>query len=96
MVWKRDRLGRSVRNLIYLVSSLQARDVQFKSLTDAIGQIHTVRNGCLIRLLCQRKQFLHFGLQLPLHLFDMFVGQSLMLGGVGVNLGAIQADPANL
>ena len=41
--------------MIYLVSSLQARDVQFKSLTDAIGQIHTVRNGCLIRLLCQRE-----------------------------------------
>ena len=36
VVWKLDRLGRSVRNLIDLVSSLQARDVQFKSLTDAI------------------------------------------------------------
>ena len=32
VVWKLDRLGRSVRNLIDLVSSLQARDVQFKSL----------------------------------------------------------------
>ncbi|MHB1582078.1 MAG: recombinase family protein [Acidithiobacillus sp.] len=29
VVWKLDRLGRSVRNLIDLVSSLQARDVQF-------------------------------------------------------------------
>ena len=36
VVWKLDRLGRSVRNLTDLVSSLQARDVQFKSLTDAI------------------------------------------------------------
>ncbi len=36
VIWKLDRLGRSVRNLIDLVSSLQARDVQFKSLTDAI------------------------------------------------------------
>ena len=36
VVWKLDRLGRSVRNLIDLVSSLQARDVQFESLTDAI------------------------------------------------------------
>ena len=36
VVWKLDRLGRSVRNLIDLVSSLQARDVQFKSfLADA-------------------------------------------------------------
>lgn len=36
VVWKLDRLGRSARNLIDLVSSLQARNVQFKSLTDAI------------------------------------------------------------
>ena len=36
VVWKLDRLGRSVRNLIDLVSSLQDRGVQFRSLTDAI------------------------------------------------------------
>jgi DNA invertase Pin-like site-specific DNA recombinase len=36
VVWKLDRLGRSVRHLIDLVSDLQARDVQFRSLTDAI------------------------------------------------------------
>lgn len=36
VVWKLDRLGRSVKNLIDLVGELQKRDVQFKSLTDAI------------------------------------------------------------
>lgn len=37
MVWKLDRLGRSVRRLVELVASLQAREVQFASLTDGIN-----------------------------------------------------------
>ncbi len=36
VVWKLDRLGRSVRQLVNLVSELQKRGVQFKSLTDTI------------------------------------------------------------
>lgn len=36
MVWKLDRLGRSVELLVDLVTELQTRDVHFKSLTDAI------------------------------------------------------------
>ena len=36
VVWKLDRLGRSVKNLIDLVSELHKQGVQFKSLTDAI------------------------------------------------------------
>jgi DNA invertase Pin-like site-specific DNA recombinase len=36
VVWKLDRLGRSVKQLIYLVSELHNRGVHFKSLTDAI------------------------------------------------------------
>jgi len=36
VVWKLDRLGRSVKNLVDLVSELDKRGVQFKSLTDAI------------------------------------------------------------
>jgi len=36
VVWKLDRLGRSVKNLVDLVASLQKQDIQFKSLTDAI------------------------------------------------------------
>lgn len=36
MVWKLDRLGRIVKQLVDLVSQLHKRDVQFKSLTDAI------------------------------------------------------------
>ena len=36
VVWKLDRLGRSVRNLVDLVGQLHQNGVQFKSLTDAI------------------------------------------------------------
>lgn len=36
IVWKLDRLGRSVKNLVNLVSELHKQGVQFKSLTDAI------------------------------------------------------------
>ncbi|MBA2658363.1 MAG: recombinase family protein [Nitrosospira sp.] len=35
-VWKLDRLGRSVKNLVDLVSELHKQGIQFKSLTDAI------------------------------------------------------------
>ncbi|MCL6486674.1 MAG: recombinase family protein [Janthinobacterium lividum] len=36
VVWKLDRLGRSVKNLVDLVGELHKQDIQFKSLTDAI------------------------------------------------------------
>lgn len=36
VVWKLDRLGRSVKNLVDLVSELHKQGVQFKSLTNAI------------------------------------------------------------
>ena len=36
VVWKLDRLGRSVKNLIDLVNALHSRGVQLKSLTDSI------------------------------------------------------------
>jgi DNA invertase Pin-like site-specific DNA recombinase len=36
VVWKLDRLGRSVKQLVDLVGELQQQGVQFKSLTDAI------------------------------------------------------------
>ncbi len=36
VVWKLDRLGRSVKQLIEMVAELRQRGVQFKSLTDAI------------------------------------------------------------
>ena len=35
-VWKLDRLGRSVKNLVDLVGELHKQGIQFKSLTDAI------------------------------------------------------------
>ncbi len=36
VVWKLDRLGRTVKGLVELVEGLQARGVQFKSITDSI------------------------------------------------------------
>lgn len=36
-VWKLDRLGRSVRDLLNILHNLQRRDIQFESLTDAIS-----------------------------------------------------------
>ncbi len=36
VVWKLDRLGRSVKNLVDLVSDLHKQGIHFKSLTDAI------------------------------------------------------------
>ncbi|ACQ67735.1 DNA invertase [Candidatus Williamhamiltonella defendens] len=36
VVWKLDRLGRSVKNLVDLVGELHKQNIQFKSLTDAI------------------------------------------------------------
>jgi DNA invertase Pin-like site-specific DNA recombinase len=36
VVWKLDRLGRSVKQLVELVSDLHKQNVQFKSLTDSI------------------------------------------------------------
>ena len=36
VVWKLDRLGRSVKQLVDLVSELHKQSVPFKSLTDAI------------------------------------------------------------
>jgi DNA invertase Pin-like site-specific DNA recombinase len=36
IVWKLDRLGRSLRDLIVLLDDLKARDVAFRSLTEAI------------------------------------------------------------
>ena len=36
VVWKLDRLGRSVKHLVDMVGELQKQGVQFKSLTDSI------------------------------------------------------------
>lgn len=36
VVWKLDRLGRTVKGLVDLVEELQVKEIQFKSLTDGI------------------------------------------------------------
>lgn len=44
VVWKLDRLGRSVKNLVDLISNLAKRGIHFKSLTDSIDtSTHTGR-----------------------------------------------------
>jgi len=40
VVWKLDRLGRSVKQLVDLVGELHKQGVQFKSLTDSIDTGH--------------------------------------------------------
>jgi DNA invertase Pin-like site-specific DNA recombinase len=42
VVWKLDRLGRSVKNLIEFVNSLEKNKVHFKSLTDQIDTSSTM------------------------------------------------------
>jgi DNA invertase Pin-like site-specific DNA recombinase len=36
VVWKLDRLGRSVKGLVDLVNGLESHEVHFRSLTDGI------------------------------------------------------------
>jgi DNA invertase Pin-like site-specific DNA recombinase len=36
VVWKLDRLGRSVKHLVELVATMEARGINFRSLTDNI------------------------------------------------------------
>jgi DNA invertase Pin-like site-specific DNA recombinase len=42
IVWKLDRLGRSVKNLIELVTQLEKKNIHFKSLTDHIDTSSTL------------------------------------------------------
>ncbi len=45
IVWKLDRLGRSLRDLITMLDDLRARGVKFHSLTEAIdGDAHGPRH----------------------------------------------------
>ncbi len=44
VVWKLDRLGRSVKDLIHLVGELAKRDVHFKSLTDSIDTSNNIQH----------------------------------------------------
>lgn len=41
VVWKLDRLGRTVKGLVDLVSDLESQNVNFKSLTDGIDTTNT-------------------------------------------------------
>lgn len=41
VVWKLDRLGRSLKDLVGIITDLSSREVQFKSLTDSIDTATT-------------------------------------------------------
>ncbi len=45
VVWKLDRLGRSVKSLIELISELNSKNIHFKSLTDSIDTSTTRKQG---------------------------------------------------
>ncbi|STK44035.1 DNA invertase [Escherichia coli] len=51
VVWKLDRLGRSMRHLVVLVEELRDKGINFRSLTDSIdtstpmGRFFLSRNG---------------------------------------------------
>ena len=46
LIWKLDRLGRSVKKLVDFVAELQDRDVQFRSLTDGIDTTTPAGRPC--------------------------------------------------
>lgn len=46
-VWKLDRLGRSVRDLVNLLHDLQNRGIQFQSLTEQIDTKHPIGRAML-------------------------------------------------
>ena len=47
-VWKLDRLGRSVRDLLNVLHELQGRGVEFQSLTEVAGVNYLVRPAKVI------------------------------------------------
>lgn len=48
VVWKLDRLGRSVKNLVDLVANLAKQGIHFKSLTDSIDTTRgLISNGTI-------------------------------------------------
>ena len=56
VVWRLDRLGRSLPHLIELIAELKAHDVQFKSVTESIDT--STANGELIfHIFCSLAQF---------------------------------------
>ncbi|WP_341763572.1 recombinase family protein [Candidatus Tisiphia endosymbiont of Beris chalybata] len=42
VVWKLDRLGRSLRNLIELINELQEKDIMFRSIQDGIDTSNSI------------------------------------------------------
>ena len=61
-----------------------------------VGYRHAVRNVRLIRSLGFGHEFSDFGLQLRLDLARMFIGKRAVPAGVGVDLGAVEPQSAQL
>jgi hypothetical protein len=59
-------------------------------------QAHAIGDVCPVGLLRQGQQFLYFVFELRFDLLDVPMRERAVARGVGVNLGAIQADGAQL
>ncbi len=63
---------------------------------DCIGEDQPVGQGHLVRLLAEREQLVDFGVQLMFEFQQTLGTDGMAFGGVGVDLGAVQADVAQL
>ena len=61
---------------------------------DLVGQFHAIRHRRLVGGFGQCHQLLYFRFQLRLNLLGVCMGQRAVSAGIGVNLGAVQADGA--
>lgn len=63
---------------------------------DFVWQVETCRYLFVVRRCGQREELFDLGLQLRFELLDVTVAQRAVPGGIGVYLGAIQRDVAQL
>ena len=57
IVWRLDRLGRSMKHLITIVSSLKERGIAFKSLTDVVVDTTTASGELVFNIFAALAQF---------------------------------------
>ena len=69
VVWKLDRFGRSVKQLVDLVGELHKQGVQFKSLTDAIDSSARLAGLQRCPFSTMSKYVCHIAASLPICIF---------------------------
>jgi DNA invertase Pin-like site-specific DNA recombinase len=57
MVWRIDRLGRSLRHLVAIVSGFQEKGINFKSLNDGAIDTTTASGELVFNIFCSMAQF---------------------------------------